>query len=316
MKTKLERALSYAKKGISVIPLCWITDKGVCSCKKGEECSSPGKHPKTKNGYKDGSADEDVITAWWEKYPDANIGIVTGKATDIIVIDIDPRNGGNETLKKLIAEYGELPDTCIVKTGGGGRHYYFKYPTDIKTIKSSLGQGVDIKADGGYVVAPNSNHISGGNYRWKKGSMTGFELAELPAPWVKCLTTQISDNGSLAKNKIPEIIIEGERNNTLFDVAARLRATGFDEDEITSMLRIANERCVKPLKESELSNIAASVMRYEAGVSQIKQWCKPKPLDNIKLPEFPMDCFPPSIRDYIESVAKSIQVPLDMAACA
>ena len=109
----------------------------------------------------------DIIKAWRAKWPQANIGICTGQHSDLLVLDVDPRNGGDETLKQLIARYGELPETPLCATGGGGSHYYLQHPGAIQLKgKDSHYPGLDIKGDGGYVVAPPSGHHSGGVYHW------------------------------------------------------------------------------------------------------------------------------------------------------
>ena len=169
MKEKIDKnprliaALDYAKRGWSVFPL-HTSIKGKCSCGN-PDCTSVGKHPRTKNGYKDASQDEDVIRDWWDTYPNANIGIVTGADSGIIVLDIDPQNGGEDSLKKLRKENGELQNTVKVVTGGGGEHMYFQHPEDGTKIgnRAGLGSeypGLDIRGGGGYVVAPPSKHKS------------------------------------------------------------------------------------------------------------------------------------------------------------
>ena len=119
----LKRALRYARLGWPVVPLQTIRD-GKCSCSQGPNCERPGKHPRTLHGFKDATTDKNQIRKWWDKWPDANVGIAPGREAEILVFDIDPRNGGSETLKKLQAELGALPDTVTADTGGGGQHLY------------------------------------------------------------------------------------------------------------------------------------------------------------------------------------------------
>ena len=95
------------------------------------------------------------------------MGICTGRESGLLVLDVDPRNGGSESLVQLIAQYGELPKTLVCGTGGGGLHYYFQHPDQFQLKGKVSGYaGLDIKSDGGYVVAPPSRHHSGGVYRW------------------------------------------------------------------------------------------------------------------------------------------------------
>jgi hypothetical protein len=127
----LEAARKYAERGWRVHPL-----------HVGE------KTPIAYRGVKDATTDIKQIEKWWETVPEANIGIATGPESGIFVLDVDPRNGG----VSLISEYG-APD---VFTGGGGEHYYFKWPDGIGKLKGQLRPGVDIKGAGGYVLAPPS----------------------------------------------------------------------------------------------------------------------------------------------------------------
>ena len=151
-----------------VIPLHSIRD-GRCTCSKPDTCDSQGKHPRTVNGLKDATTDRYQIADWWRKWPDANVGIVTGAESGIVVIDIDPRHDGDKSLDAIEANYGKLPATATVCTGGGGFHFYFQHPGGTIRSRTDVFPGIDIKADGGYVVAPPSNHISGGVYRFDEG---------------------------------------------------------------------------------------------------------------------------------------------------
>jgi len=162
----LKCALSYAAElHLPVIPLHTINLKGDCTCGRGKECESPGKHPKTKNGLKDASKDTEQIKKWWPKESvlPSNIGIVTGGESGLVVIDVDSDEGfealGDERVKDLKNE--AVPS---VRTGRGF-HYYFKSKTPIKT-KPGFVNKVDIKGEGGYIVAPPSLHISGRRYEW------------------------------------------------------------------------------------------------------------------------------------------------------
>jgi hypothetical protein len=306
MKTNLEHALRYAKWGLHVFPLHSITDDGVCSCSKGKECDSPGKHPRTRHGYKEATTDKEQINEWWTECPEANIGIATGRTSGIVVIDIDPRNGGNESFQELIEKYGALPDTYEVKTGGGGKHLYFKYIEGIN-YPSKLALGVDIKSDRGYVVAPPSNHVIGGKY--KRDMSNGVKQpVGLPEEWINALGTKEAKQQDSEEEKI----LEGNRNTTLFNLARSLRLEGFVEDEILPSLLVMNKKkCVPPLDENEVRGIVKSVSQYKTSI----QWTDPEPLVPMNLPEFPVDVFPTSIQQYLESVAEVIQVPVEMPAC-
>ena len=105
-------ALQYARIRWRVFPVHAVCD-GICTCGK-SDCSKPGKHPRTEHGFKDASVEEAKIRAWWTRWPDANVGIVTGEIAGIVVIDIDPRNGGNDSFAVLEKNYGAFPATVEV----------------------------------------------------------------------------------------------------------------------------------------------------------------------------------------------------------
>lgn len=122
-------------------------------------------------GFKDATDDSDIIDAWARKFPNANIGVATGEKSGIVVVDIDPRNGGTASVAALAGRGFVLPACPEARTGNGGRHLFFAYRQGIKASKDRLGKGIDIKSDGGYIVgAPSiiaaSEQGSGGPYRW------------------------------------------------------------------------------------------------------------------------------------------------------
>ena len=123
----VDSALEYASRGLPVLPIWWTADNGSCACKK-SDCPSPGKHPVgtlVRRGLKDGTTDPDIIHRWFAKEPQANIGIITGAISGIVVVDIDDRHGGNRSLERLEKAHGSLPPTVEALTGGGGRHLLF-----------------------------------------------------------------------------------------------------------------------------------------------------------------------------------------------
>lgn len=172
----LEWALKYAARGRRVFPVHAFRD-GKCTC--GKECSSPAKHPfEGTSGLKEATTDPDRIRAWWKKHPFANVAIATGEASDLVVLDVDPAHGGEDSIVALREDLGDLPKTFVVKTGGGGWHSYFRYPgEEVRNSAGRLGPGLDIRGDGGYVVAPPSNHASGGEYSWAEAAE---EMAVFP----------------------------------------------------------------------------------------------------------------------------------------
>jgi len=171
-------ASTYARGGWPCFPLHTPAGAG-CSCSR--DCGNPGKHPRTRRGLKEATTDVGQISDWGRQWPDANVGVVTGPASGIVVVDIDPRSGGDATWQKLCDDH-DAPLTVRCDTGGGGWHMYFRYPKGRGVIRSragALGQGVDVKADGGYVVAPPSLHASGRRYTWSAPPRE-YDLAEMP----------------------------------------------------------------------------------------------------------------------------------------
>jgi hypothetical protein len=181
-------ALKLAGLGIGVIPLWW-PDGPVCACPKGADCSSPAKHPLTVNGLKDATTSTSVIMAWWDRYPSANIGLVTGGEIDVIDVD-----GAIPAYQQLIAENGvpEHVATVLTGRGDGGLHIYCT-PGGNKTIpsgKHGLPDKIEVKAAGGYVVAPPSRHITGGTYTYLT-SMTGEVHGDIAlSDWLAVLDTE------------------------------------------------------------------------------------------------------------------------------
>jgi hypothetical protein len=182
MNDLLGEALANAARGWAVIPLNTIRN-GHCTC-GGSRCK-PGKHPVARlapNGLKNATCDPTVISTWWSQWPDANVAIVTGAVSGLIVLDVDPAHGGDEALNDLEMIYGHLPQTVEVVTGSGGRHVYFRHPgSTVPNSAGKVGAGLDVRGDGGYVVAPPSLHISGRRYEWEvSGDPADVELAPVP----------------------------------------------------------------------------------------------------------------------------------------
>ncbi len=249
----LNYALSYAESGLPVIPLHTINHKGYCTCGMGKDCASPGKHPETKNGLKDASIDIEKIKGWWPRgVLPGNIGIVTGGKTGLVVIDTD----GDEGLDALGEErVKELQDESVpcVRTGRGF-HYFFRSQIPVKT-KTGFVKKVDVKSEGGYVVAPPSKHISGVCYEWVKKPDRGFP--DVPS-WV------LSGRSSSEKKPVDKVISEGQRNDTLFKLTCSLRAKDVSYDTALSALEAENQkRCNPPLSETEVKNIVNSGYKYE-----------------------------------------------------
>lgn len=138
MADALTAALEYAARGWHVFP-----------CKPGE------KTPATPHGFKDATTDEETIRAWWARTPAANVAIATGRVSGLVVVDIDPKNGGSLEWQMLVAQNGE-PVAPRVRTPSGGTHLYFACPDAGFPSKVGIRPGIDTRGDGGYVLAPPS----------------------------------------------------------------------------------------------------------------------------------------------------------------
>lgn len=165
----LDAALLYAASGLHVIPIWWVAG-GDCGCRNAE-CQSQGKHPVghlAPNGVKDATTDPNIIRSWWNRCPRANVAIATGAVSGLWALDIDGQ-AGEETLAELQRAHGPLPHTAQQRTGKG-RHLLFEHPGHrVKNRVQDIGPGIDVRGDGGYVVAAPSQHQSGATYLWSEG---------------------------------------------------------------------------------------------------------------------------------------------------
>jgi len=222
----LSSPLDYVAQGWLVFP-CYSIVRGRCNCAKGTDCESPGKHPRTHNGVKDASNSPDVVSAWVARWPESNWAVGTGAASGIIVIDIDPRKDGFTSIEQLENDRpdGPLPLTLRSTTGGAGRHLFYTYPVGEQLPnRNNWMSGVDVKSNGGYVILPESNHISGGTYHWENW---GQPTTPLPPDILESLRPGAgggSSTGDLPDtDSILQGVEEGARDDTLFRAACRWR---------------------------------------------------------------------------------------------
>lgn len=261
----LDAALAYAAKGWYVFPCHTPTTTG-CSCLKRDACTDIGKHPRTRHGLTDATSAEVTIRRWWKQWPLANIGIRTGALSGLIVLDEDPHKGGTDSREELEHTYHPLPETVQQLTGGGGFHYLFAPPGG--TVKNSvdmLGPGLDIRGDGGYIIAPPSLHKSGTRYAWELSHLPEeTDLAPMPAWLLALCQDPTRRRATPAPGAADGPIKEGRRNVTLFRMGCALRRHGADEALIHAALKTMNaQRCQPPLPDAVMVKISASAMRYE-----------------------------------------------------
>ena len=180
--TALSEALTAAERGWPVFPVHGIVD-GICTCRRAGDCPDPGKHPCETRSFHSATTEMTIIQQYWAKqWPNCNWGLATGKASGVVVLDIDPHRGGERTLDEIEDAIGPLPETVECLSGGGGRHIYFTWPAEpVSSRQDALGPGLDVKADGGYVVLPGGRHASGRRYEWELSSTPDdTPLAALP----------------------------------------------------------------------------------------------------------------------------------------
>lgn len=217
----LEHAKYYAARGFACFPVWWIDASGRCACRgsgfckpgygKHEACTpdvcqvcKPGKHPMTPRGHVDASADPAQIDEWWRIAPLANIGV--RPPPGVLVVDVDPRHGGHESLAELGAKHGPLPPTLTARTGGNGVHLFLAVPPELAWPKE-LAPGIDLKSNKGYVLAAPSNHESGERYAW----LTPANHPIAPAPaWLVAKGYQPTERVEVVDEDEGELLPESE----------------------------------------------------------------------------------------------------------
>jgi len=252
-----EAALSYAELGLAVFPL--VPKK---------------KIPATKNGVNDATTDLAQINEWWSNNPNANIGIAMGTASGGIFavdIDVDDEKGkdGFSSIREFEKENGSLPETAMTKTGRGGTHMLY-HSDSIVGNKVGVLEGVDIRGEGGYIVAPPSVHPNGSHYSWEY-DLEDYQIAEINESLTKLLQSGKNLDGTAKKKfELPAIIPKGERNDTLFRYAASLQARGIPNYELEVLvMNAAQTRCQPELSKSEVEEVRKTIFSaesYEKGI--------------------------------------------------
>jgi KaiC/GvpD/RAD55 family RecA-like ATPase len=286
----LMAALAYAKKfGWPVFPVHRPVFDGDgearCSCRDFETCTSMGKHPAVAHGVKDATTDEATIRRFWERDPGANIGVAAGSVAGFFVLDVDPANGGDDSLLDLQIERGELPPTVEAITGSRGRHLLFRAPSIPIRNRVGFAPGLDTRSDGGYIVAAPSLHASRRRYAWEVSSRPGeVEIAQAP-DWLLELvigapTEQLRDVQPIEEADLPELnhrlgrarrylehipaAISGQGGHIQTFVAALALARGFALPESAALDLLAaeyNRRCQPPWSLKELEHKVASAVK-------------------------------------------------------
>jgi len=223
------------------------------------------KRPLTCRGLLDASADPATIERWWQRWPDANVAIRTGAASGLVVVDVDG-DDGHESLRRLEADHEPLPVTASVKTPRGGHHYYLRHPgATIANSAGALGASIDVRADGGYVIAPPSIGADGRRYEpdeqapvapapeWLllllSGPQNGHEHPPAPAcEWV-----------AIVRDGLPE----GQRNHGLARLVGHLLAKDVHAQLVAELAQLVNGRARPPLPAGEVDRIVESIAGRE-----------------------------------------------------
>lgn len=254
--TLKEYALHYADMGLAVFPL-----------------KPNSKKPATVNGCKAATKDKGQITAWWDKQPDYNIGIATGSISGgLVVIDLDRDEDkgidGYTVIKKWQQEHGNLPETAMSITGRGGYHYLYRDTAQWQN-RVNLYDGVDIRGEGGYIVAPPSIHPNGHQYEWEQEPLV-YGITPVDRLVVNFLVPLPADQRE--SFQLLEQIPEGQRTNAMVKLVCSQQAKGLSDDAIRAAVRIENEkRCVPPLTDAELEKeVLPALTRYQKGTAPYK----------------------------------------------
>lgn len=251
--TMMQAALEYANQGLAVFPLF-----------------PRDKFPIYKGGFQNATTDPVQIGKWWRKNPDANIGIATGQMSGgvfAIDLDVDENKGvnGYETVMDWQRDNGELPDTAGTITGRGGYHWLYRANGPIKT-RAKLLPGIDIRGDGGYIVAPPSVHPNGIPYQWEQ-TIDEFGIANANATVMALLSVGERPQGETFI--VPDKIGAGERNDTLYRMACSLQAKAYADESIRATIEAENRvRCEPPLDDSELEKIITSALKWPKGTAK------------------------------------------------
>jgi predicted RNA-binding Zn-ribbon protein involved in translation (DUF1610 family) len=162
----LYEALKCASVGLRVFPLYEVTERRLCSCWASDTCKQPGKHPRVKVWQEEATTSEDTIREWWTRWPDAGIGMATGRASGVWVLDLD----GDEAITwytEMVKVHGRAPTRGVLT--GRGRHLYWTFPdgVEVRNKQKVDKRNVDVRGDGGFVILPPTRHHSGRHYEWR-----------------------------------------------------------------------------------------------------------------------------------------------------
>ena len=264
----LESALAYARRGWLVFPVFEATEDGHCACGR-TDCRDPGKHPRTFHGVKEATTDAATIQAWWQRWPQANIGIATGAESGVIVVDVDPRHGGDESLRRLEDQHDRLPRTPRARSGGDGDHIYLRHPGRPQTIRNVQGlgdlQGLDLKGDGGYIIADPSLHASGRRYAWRRWHHPDRVEIALAPQWLLALARPQASGERKETGELEDWrkrllgVAQGQRHQVAAQITGHYLARGWHPEEVEAMLQGFAAQCSPPHDPEDIRRIVADL---------------------------------------------------------
>jgi hypothetical protein len=229
-------------------------------------CAQRQKVPATRNGLKDAKRDDEAITTCWQQYPHMNIGVRTGAESGIVVLDVDGDEGW-DSLHELEDQFDELPSTASVTTPRGGQHFYFVHPGfELRNTTGFPGPGLDVRGDGGYVLAPPSVAAGGRAYQVDE------EVAPVPLPaWLlKLLVDYQRKSGQALQGAtdwaqfVTQGASQGERDNRMTKYVGHLYRHELDAREVFALAQVLNAQVKPPLSDKDLTRIVQSIGRAEA----------------------------------------------------
>ena len=228
-------------------------------------CLEDSKQPATQHGLLDATGDADRVVAYWSKVPLANLAVRTGQESGLIVLDVDVDKGGAETLKALEAKFEKLPPTLTVVTPSGGSHFYFRHPGhEIRNTVDVPGVGLDIRGDGGYVVAPPS---AVGERRYEIDDE--LPVAEVP-DWLanglrQYQVNQATRGKGVWSETIRRGVSEGARNAEMTSLVGKLVSSNMSSEQVGIVAHSINtSHCRPPLMAREIDTLVASVLKTHA----------------------------------------------------
>lgn len=299
MQPMLEAACTLLQRGVNVLPVSRETKRPYLTSWK---------------SWQENRQSLEQIRSWWQRYPQANVAIVTGAISGLCVVDAD-------TTEAVTWCEENLPPTPLRVQTGKGMHFYYRHPGGAIKNAVRVAPGVDIRGDGGYAVAPPSVHNTGIVYSWllPKGVTVDDAFAALP-PFptreiehlkpIPAIPAFASEASQLAPVPV------GERNNALAKLVGSLLAKGRREEEVMLTARGWNNSLPEPLPEREVERTVKSIIsvnsRNHPEQTLVTGWPPLVPFEKQAVPKLDVNKLPPVLGDFCAGVAEEKQVPVEL----